>query len=96
MMTEFCACRDHVATDPLDRCSSRSLTQRAPQASGLRPIGDRKKARQITVLSVISTWAIVVLALGGVLLIAGMVMGCLVVHGRKNPGSSVNALFEKL
>jgi hypothetical protein len=37
-----------------------------------------------------------VLAVGGALLISGMIAGCLVMHGRANPSSSVNKLFERI
>jgi hypothetical protein len=57
---------------------------------------NRSQKASITVLGVISTWAIVVLALGGVLLVAGLVSGALVLHGRSNPNSSVNKLFERI
>ena len=57
---------------------------------------NRSQKASITVLGVISTWAIVVLALGAALLLAGLVAGGLVMHGRSNPNSSVNKLFERI
>jgi hypothetical protein len=57
---------------------------------------NRSHKGSITVLPVISTWAAVIIAIGAVLLIAAMVAACLVVHGRSNPDSSVNRLFERI
>jgi hypothetical protein len=57
---------------------------------------NRSHKGSIAVLPVISTWAAVIIAIGAVLLIAAMVAACLVVHGRSNPDSSVNRLFERI
>jgi len=66
------------------------------QSSRNNNFSNRSHKASITVIPVLSTVAIVVVAAGAVLLVAGLVTAGLVVQARNNPSSSLNALFEKI
>jgi len=57
---------------------------------------NRSQKGVVTVLPILSPWAIAVCVIGGVLLIGGIVTAALVVHGKRNPNFSLNKMFERI
>ena len=57
---------------------------------------NRSQKATITVLPILSTWAIAVVSVGGVLLISTIGVAMLVLHGKRNPGFSLNKMFERV
>ena len=66
------------------------------QSSRNNNFSNRSQKASLSVVAVLSNWSIGVVAVGSVLLVAGIVSAFLVVQARSSPDGSLNQLFSRI